>query len=271
MKWKFFLIVVASGFLTLSACSKKASENDAATSTDSHAPTDGNTQANANTQPSTSTKEAEAKKDLEEPLSSYLDVTGDNQWPSKWFFANETGFTDEDIMNTLEPGYKQEQNAFKKHQMMEDDLASLKKTFVKFKGVKYVKFSDVVNLGQMADAPSIFSGYNFQSQSFELSSSLCLGGQSNNYSVNIWWEKSANPNLCHLKVTDQSLAEKMEAARQRLTGSGSLGYTGTTYAKILNYQGSYIHLQATHVHYDIGISKSLTYDKDSTPLTSFDL
>lgn len=270
MKWKFFLIVVASGFLTLSACSKKASENDAATPTDSHAQANGNTPANADKQSSADTQESEAKKDLGEPLSSYLDVTGDAKWPSKWFFANETGFTDEDIMNALEPGYGSEQNAFKKHQMMADNLASLKQTFIKFKGVKYVKFSDVTSLGQMADAPLIFSGYNFQSQSFELSDSLCLGGQSTGLD-NVRWKKSVNSNLCHLKVTNQALAEKMENARQQLNGPGGLGFTGTTYAKIVDYQGSDIYLQATHVHYDVGISKSLTYSKGSTPLTSFDL
>ncbi|UJM91208.1 hypothetical protein LRK24_04650 [Rhodanobacter denitrificans] len=267
MKWKFLLIVVASGFLTLSACSKKASENDSATPADSHAKTNGNAQENANTQPSTNTKEAEAKKDLDEPLSSYLDVTGDNQWPSKWFFANGTGFTDEDIMNTLEPSYKQEQNAFKKHQMMEEDLASLKQGFVKFKGVKYVKFSDVTADGEMADPPNIFNGYDFSSQSFKLSSSLCLNTGSPG---NIRWVKSANPNICHLKVTDKSLAEKIESARQNLSGAGSLGFTGTIYAKIVNYD-SFINLQATHAHYNVGISKSFPYSKGSTPLASFDL
>ncbi len=280
-KGKFLLLVISIGFLLLPGCSKKATENGADKPTTSHDQANSGAQANTQVQTTPDARETEAKEDLNVPISKYTDVAGDPMWAVKWALANEPGYTDEDIMNALESGYQKESNAFKKRQMLESDLASLKEKVVKFKGIKYVKLSDRLD-GGMPFAPSFYNAYDFSSKSFELSTDFCV--DNNNFSMNTQsrnimlvsssWGKTLNPGICHLRVTNQALAEKIEGARTHGGGSGpgSLVFSsGTIYATVLGMDSGTIHLRANHVHYDLGLLKSYFASDGATPVASFDI
>lgn len=213
---------------------------------------------------------AQPKADPSVPLANYttVDLNDGGTWLTYVDVSRaDPQPGDEELLGMFSPRYFNEQDAFKKHDLVATELPPIKANLQRYANQAYyaLPFGDP-SVTSISMNFSFQNGYDFNSKSFLMSSGQCwstLYGNRQNVLLDL---SKTGSNLCQLPVQDEAQAKQIE----QLRAANKLSARGLVYFHVDGIQtGNHVVGTATHMHIDL--YDAPIWDKRGKVFASFDL
>ncbi|SNT30468.1 hypothetical protein SAMN06265795_12347 [Noviherbaspirillum humi] len=244
-------LLVACGEKTTSETPKEPSKQNNAS-----APTGANSDAAAAF--NEAQKKAQVVKpqpDMKVPLENYTALAQDQN--DTWLTYLAVAYSDQksddkELLNLFSGKYYNEQDAFKKQELIPTELPPIKTTVEGYSKQRYYSMEfGKTNIAVNA-SPQIYNGYDFDSKSFRIIGAFDTNSTYANRQ-NVLLNFPQAPALAKLKVEEIEMAKRIE----QLRASNSVHLRGKVYFFVTEVvQGNRVQAIPTYVQYDV-------YDKPS--------
>ena len=162
--------------------------------------------------------------------------------------------SDEELLNMFSGRYFNEQDAFKKRELIPVELPRIKDLLAKYKAQKYYSLSFGGEFDKGSVNPSMqLDAYNFDTKSFNINGGNCFNSSYGNRQSVLFFPESKDPAICSFKVDDIELAKVVENLRAK----NNANVRGTFYFFVSSIDNdNQVKGVVTHIQYDV-------YDKPS--------
>jgi hypothetical protein len=240
----------------LAACSEKtANETPKDQKPQTNAATPKGANSDAVTAFNEGQKKAKATKpapDLSVPLENYTALKQDKS--GSWLTNLAVAYSDpkpddKELLNLFSAKYYNEQDAFKKQDLIATELPPIKELLAAYSKQRYYSLEFGTSNDGIAPFFTLTNGYDFENKSFKVNNGEgCFSTRyANQQSVTLSFVE-ASPTLCNAKIDDIEMAKRVEQLRAANTAS----LRGKIYFFVQSVeQGNSVQVIPTHIQYDI--------------------